>query len=55
MALAVGALGLGFSGYDFEIEGSTHEFSYNISWIVYGFTFMLLGTPAALLVIVVSH
>jgi hypothetical protein len=46
---------LGSMAMILKIEGSTHESSYNISWIVYGFTFVLLGTPAALLVIVVSH
>ena len=39
----------------FKVEGSTHESSYNISWIVYAFTFLELGLPSAVFVIVVSH
>jgi diguanylate cyclase (GGDEF)-like protein/putative nucleotidyltransferase with HDIG domain len=38
-----------------KVEGSTHKSSYNISWLVYGVTFMLLGAPATLFVILVSH
>lgn len=38
-----------------KVEGSTHKSSYNISWLVYGITFMLLGAPATLFVILVSH
>jgi hypothetical protein len=38
-----------------KIEGPTKRSSYNISWLVYGFTFVLLGTPAAVLVILLAH
>jgi hypothetical protein len=38
-----------------KIEGPTKQSSYNISWLVYGFTFVLLGTPAAVFVILVAH
>jgi diguanylate cyclase (GGDEF)-like protein/putative nucleotidyltransferase with HDIG domain len=39
----------------YKVEGSTHKSSYNISWLVYGFTFLLLGTPAVVFIILVSH
>jgi diguanylate cyclase (GGDEF)-like protein len=39
----------------FKVEGSTHKSSYNIGWVIYGFTFILLGTSATLFVIVVAH
>lgn len=38
-----------------KITGTTTRTSYNLSWIVYGFAFIELGTPAALLVILVAH
>jgi hypothetical protein len=38
-----------------KIEGPTKRSSYNVSWLVYGFTFVLLGAPAAVFVILVAH
>jgi diguanylate cyclase (GGDEF)-like protein/putative nucleotidyltransferase with HDIG domain len=39
----------------FKVEGSTHKSSYNISWLVYGVTFVMMGAPSTLFVILVSH
>jgi hypothetical protein len=38
-----------------KIEGPTERSSYNVSWVFYGFTYLLYGTPAALAVIVIAH
>ena len=38
-----------------KVEGTTRRSSYQISWIVYGFAFVLLGVPETLLVILVAH
>lgn len=38
-----------------KVEGTTKTSHYNISFLVYSFTLILLGTPAAMLVILVSH
>jgi hypothetical protein len=38
-----------------KVEGATHQSSYNISWLVYGFVFASLGAPATLFVILVTH
>ena len=38
-----------------KLEGPTEQSSYNISWLVYGFTLALLGVPAAVLVILAAH
>jgi hypothetical protein len=38
-----------------KLEGPTERSSYNISWLVYGFTLALLGAPAAVLVILAAH
>lgn len=38
-----------------KVEGATEKSSYNISWLLYGFTFVLMGTPEALLVILIAH
>jgi hypothetical protein len=38
-----------------KIEGPTENSSYNISWLVYGFAFVMLGAPAAVVVILVAH
>ncbi len=39
----------------FKVEGSTVRTSYNLSWVLYGFALVLLGPPAAMLVILFSH
>jgi diguanylate cyclase (GGDEF)-like protein/putative nucleotidyltransferase with HDIG domain len=39
----------------FKVEGSTERSSYNVSWILYGFSLVLLGAPQTLIVILVSH
>jgi diguanylate cyclase (GGDEF)-like protein/putative nucleotidyltransferase with HDIG domain len=38
-----------------KVEGATHKSSYNISWLIYGFALVSLGTPALLFVIIFSH
>jgi diguanylate cyclase (GGDEF)-like protein/putative nucleotidyltransferase with HDIG domain len=38
-----------------KVEGPTGLSSYNTSWVAYGFAFLLLGAPAAIFVILVSH
>ncbi len=38
-----------------KVEGATNRSSYNLSWTVYGFTFVLLGPPATLFVILIAH
>jgi diguanylate cyclase (GGDEF)-like protein len=39
----------------YKVEGSTHESSYNTSWLLYGFTFVLLGGPETVFIIIASH
>ncbi|GIV77562.1 MAG: hypothetical protein KatS3mg050_1956 [Litorilinea sp.] len=39
----------------FKIEGATARTSYNLSWIVYGASFVLWGVPATIVVITVAH
>jgi diguanylate cyclase (GGDEF)-like protein/putative nucleotidyltransferase with HDIG domain len=38
-----------------KVEGATHVSSYNISWLIYGFTLIYVGAPAALAVILLAH
>jgi len=38
-----------------KVEGATHKSSYNMSWVVYGFAFVVLGGPATLFIILVAH
>ncbi len=38
-----------------KFEGSTYRTSYNLSWVVYGFTLFVLGPPETMLVILVAH
>ena len=39
----------------FKAEGATSTSSFNLSWVVYGATFALLGTPETIVVIIVAH
>ncbi len=39
----------------YKVEGATHKSSYNLGWVVYGLAFVLLGGPATLFIILVSH
>ncbi len=39
----------------FKVEGPTERSSYNVSWVLSGFAFLLGGAPTALFVIVVAH
>ncbi len=39
----------------FKVEGATEKSSYNLSWVLYGFAFLLLGAPATLFIVLVSH
>ena len=43
------------AGQVFKVHGSTERSNYNVSWIVYAFTFFYLGTPEALFVIIFAH
>jgi diguanylate cyclase (GGDEF)-like protein/putative nucleotidyltransferase with HDIG domain len=47
--------GLAALAQTLKVEGATARSSYNLSWLLYGFAFVLLGTPAALLVILAAH
>jgi hypothetical protein len=38
-----------------KVEGPNDKTNYNIAWFVYGFTFIALGAPAALIVITFAH
>jgi hypothetical protein len=46
---------LGAVAQTLKVEGPNDKTNYNIAWFVYGFSFIALGPPAALFVIVVSH
>jgi diguanylate cyclase (GGDEF)-like protein/putative nucleotidyltransferase with HDIG domain len=39
----------------YKVEGATHKSSHNLGWVVYGFSFMLLGGPATIFIILVAH
>ncbi len=39
----------------FKEEGTTEKSSYNLSWLVYGFTLAIFGAPATVIVITISH
>ncbi len=43
------------AGQVFKVHGSTERSNYNISWIVYAFTFFHLGVSEALFVILFAH
>ncbi|MGQ0602404.1 MAG: bifunctional diguanylate cyclase/phosphohydrolase [Anaerolineales bacterium] len=53
LALAIGVLAA--LAQIFKVEGPTERSSYNISWVTYGFAFMLLGAPGAVFVILLAH
>jgi hypothetical protein len=46
---------LGAAAQTLKVEGPNDKTNYNIAWFVYGFSFIALGPPAALFVVVVSH
>ena len=46
---------LGSLALIFKVEGSTNRSHYSINFVIYGFTMFLLGTPAAVFVILVSN
>jgi diguanylate cyclase (GGDEF)-like protein/putative nucleotidyltransferase with HDIG domain len=50
-----GLAGLAALAQVLKVEGATERSSYNISWVVYGFTFAYLGIPAVLFVILIAH
>ncbi len=54
LALAI-ACALAALSQIFNTEGATSTSSFNMSWVVYGATFALLGTSATVLVIVAAH
>ena len=39
----------------FKVEGPTERSNYNISWVFYGFSFLLYGTFGTLFVILIAH
>jgi hypothetical protein len=47
--------GLATIGQVLKLEGPTARSHYNLGWLVYGFTLVSLGLPAALFVILVAH
>ena len=46
---------LGAAAQTYKVEGPNDKTNYNIAWFVYGFTFITLGAPAALIVMVIAH
>jgi hypothetical protein len=38
-----------------KVQGTNRQSSYNLALLVYGFTFLLLGAPSTLLVMLVAH
>ena len=38
-----------------KVEGSTNRTHYNITFVIYGFTLILLGAPETIIVMIVSH
>ena len=46
---------LGAAAQTAKVVGPNDKTNYNIAWFVYGFTFIALGAPAALFVIVIAH
>ena len=47
--------GLASAAQVFKVQGATKQSMFHISWAVFGFTYVLLGAPAALAVIIVAH
>ncbi len=46
---------LGAAAQTLKVVGPTERSSYNLSWVVYDFSFLLLGAPGAVVVIVAAH
>ena len=46
---------LGSLALIFKVEGSTNRSHYSIDFLIYGFSMFLLGTPAAVLVILIAN
>lgn len=46
---------LGSAALMHKVEGATERLHYNTSFLVYGFALVLLGSPATILIILVSH
>jgi diguanylate cyclase (GGDEF)-like protein/putative nucleotidyltransferase with HDIG domain len=38
-----------------KVEGPTDKSSFNLSWVLYGFSLLLLGVPQTVIIVVVSH
>jgi len=47
--------GLASIAFFFKVEGTTNRSHYNISFLVYGFTFVFLGPEASIVVIIISN
>lgn len=47
--------GLGSAAQVLKVQGATKQSMFHISWAVFGFTYVLLGAPAALAVVIVAH
>ena len=39
----------------YKVEGATQKSSYNLGWVIYGLSFVFLGGPATLFVILVAN
>ncbi|MGW8144722.1 MAG: GGDEF domain-containing protein, partial [Anaerolineales bacterium] len=51
----LGLSGLASFAFFFKVEGTTNRSHYNISFLVYGFTFAFLGAEACIIVILLSN
>lgn len=53
--IILGLSGLASVTFFFKVEGTTNRSHYNISFLVYGFTFAFLGPEACIVVIIISN
>ena len=53
--ILLGLSGLASLTLYFKVEGTTNRSHYNISFLVYGFTFVFLGPEACIVVILISN
>jgi diguanylate cyclase (GGDEF)-like protein len=47
--------GLAATSQILKVEGTTERSSYNLSWLLYGFTFLLFGPTETMFVILIGH
>lgn len=55
LGILIGLIALSSLSLILKVEGSTNKVHYNISFLIYGFTFMLYGVPLTILVILSSN